>query len=118
MTGSFIFTKFIPKNDVLSFGKVRLAYGKTGNDADPYYTLTNYTQASTDAYYVLDVIKFPLNGINAYQASSIAGASTLRPEMTSEFEAGLNLKFFNGRIDIDGSFYNRETRLDLIARRL
>lgn len=110
VTGSFIFTKFIPKNDVLSFGKVRLAYGKTGNDADPYYTLTNYTQASTDAYYVLDVIKFPLNGINAYQASSIAGASTLRPEMTSEFEAGLNLKFFNGRIDIDGSFYNRETK--------
>lgn len=110
VTGSFIFTKFIPKNDILSFGKVRLAYGKTGNDADPYYTITNYGQATTDAYYVLDVLKFPLNGVNAYMASRTAGANTLRPEMTSEFEAGLNLKFFNGRIDIDAAFYNRETK--------
>ena len=29
--------------------------------------------------------------------------------MTSEFEVGANLKFFNGRIDIDASYYNRDT---------
>ena len=37
-TLSWIFTKLLPKNDVFTFGKARIAYGKTGNDASPYLT--------------------------------------------------------------------------------
>ena len=107
VTFSGIFTKFIPKNNVLTFGKVRVAYGKTGNDADPYYTATNYIQAYTNGYYGNYIIKFPFNAANAFMASATAGTNTLRPEMTSEFEVGTNLKFFNGRIDLDASYYNR-----------
>ncbi len=107
VTFSGIFTKFIPTNDILTFGKVRLAYGKTGNDASPYYTATNYLQAYTNGYYGSYIIKFPFNAANAFMASATAGTNTLRPEMTSEFEVGANLKFFNGRIDLDASYYNR-----------
>ncbi|MDE6337500.1 MAG: TonB-dependent receptor, partial [Muribaculaceae bacterium] len=107
VTLSGIFTRFIPKNDVLTFGKVRLAYGKTGNDADPYYTATNYLQAYTNGYYGNYIIKFPFNAANAFMASATSGANTLKPEMTSEFEVGTNIKFFNGRIDLDASYYNR-----------
>ncbi len=107
ITFSGIFTKFLPKNDVFTFGKIRLAYGKTGNDASPYYTATNYIQAYTNGYYGNYIIKFPFNAVNAFMASATAGSNTLRPEMTSEFEVGTNLKFFNGRIDIDASYYNR-----------
>lgn len=109
ITFSGIFTKYVPKNEVLTFGKIRLAYGKTGNDASPYYTATNYTQAYTNGYYGSYIIKFPFNAVNAFMASSTAGSNTLRPEMTSEFEVGANLKFFNGRIDLDASYYNRVT---------
>jgi len=63
VTGSFIFTRWIPNKDILSFGKLRIAYGKTGNDASPYYTATNYVQATTDANYVLDIIKFPFHSV-------------------------------------------------------
>ena len=107
VTLSGIFSKFIPANDVLTFGKVRLAYGKTGNDASPYYTATNYIQAYTNGYYGNYIIKFPFNAANAFMASATSGALSLKPEMTSEFEVGTNLKFFNGRIDIDASYYNR-----------
>lgn len=107
ITFSGIFTKFIPKNNVLDFGKVRVAYGKTGNDADPYYTATNYIQAYTNGYYGSNIIQFPFNAANAFMASATSGANSLRPEMTSEFEVGTNLKFFNGRIDLDASYYNR-----------
>lgn len=110
VTGSFIFTRWIPNKDILSFGKLRIAYGKTGNDASPYYTATNYVQATTDANYVLDIIKFPFHSVNAFMASNRAGANTLKPEMTSEFEIGTNLRFFNGRIDLDATYYNRETK--------
>ncbi len=50
-----------------------------------------------------------MNSVNAFRASTTSGSSSLRPEMTSEFEVGANLKFFNGRIDIDASYYNRDT---------
>ncbi|MBR2456145.1 MAG: SusC/RagA family TonB-linked outer membrane protein [Bacteroidaceae bacterium] len=109
-TLSWIFTKLIPENNVLTFGKARLAYGKTGNDASPYLTAASYTQGYANGYYGSNIAQFPMNAVNAFQASSTMGSSTLRPEMTSEFEAGLNLQFFNGRLGIDAAYYNRTTK--------
>ena len=94
-TLSWIFTRLIPENEVLTFGKARLAYGKTGNDADPYQTGLTYIQGTANGYYGSDISKFPMNGVNAFIASNTKGSNTLRPEMTSEFEVGMNLQFFN-----------------------
>ncbi len=109
-TLSWIFTRLIPENNILDFGKVRLAYGKTGNDADPYYTSARYIQGTSSAYYASDVAKFPMGGINAFQAAPTIGSSALKPEMTTEYEVGLNLAFFNNRINVDFAYYNRETK--------
>ena len=109
-TLSWIFTRLIPENEVLTFGKARLAYGKTGNDADPYQTGLTYIQGTANGYYGSDISKFPMNGVNAFIASNTKGSNTLRPEMTSEFEVGMNLQFFNGRFGIDAAYYNRKTK--------
>ena len=108
-TLSWIFTRLIPKNNILDFGKLRLAYGKTGNDASVYQIYPNYAQSASRGYYGVDLTKFPFNGVNSFQASSTAGSSSLKPEMTTEFEAGLNLAFLNNRINVDFSFYTRTT---------
>jgi TonB-linked SusC/RagA family outer membrane protein len=108
-TLSWIFTKIIPENNILTFGKARIAYGKTGNDAGVYQVHPRYVQAYSNGYYSSDLTTFPLNGLNSFQAASTAGSSDLRPEMTTEFEVGLNLAFFNNRINIDASYYNRNT---------
>ncbi len=108
-TLSWIFTELIPKNDVLAFGKLRLAYGKTGNDASPYYTSTRYIQGYANGYYGSDIASFPMNGANAFISASTAGSITLRPEMTSESEIGLNLQFFKNRIALDAAYYKRKT---------
>ncbi len=108
-TLSWIFTRHIPENNILSFGKLRVAYGKTGNDADPYYTSTSYAQGYASGYYYSEYLKFPMNGTNAYQASNTLGSNSLRPEMTKEFEVGANLQFFHGRFGIDAAYYNRRT---------
>ena len=109
-TLSWIFTRLIPENNILSFGKMRLAYGKTGNDASPYLTSLSYIQGASNGTYVAPNISFPLNGANAYQTSSSLGSDQLRPEMTSEFEVGMNLQFFHGRLGIDAAYYNRRTK--------
>ena len=108
-TLSWIFTRLIPKNNILTFGKLRLAYGKTGNDADPYYTSARFIQGTSRAYYGADVAKFPMSGINAFQAAATIGSSDLKPEMTTEYEVGINLAFLDNRINIDAAYYNRET---------
>ncbi len=109
LTASYVFTEDLPKNDVLTFGKVRAAYGQTGNDADPYYTAVRYLQGTVATYYGSDVAKFPMNGVNAFQRSTTIGSTSLKPEMTTETEFGVNLGFFNGRLGLDASWYNRET---------
>ena len=109
VTASWIFTNMLPKNDILSFGKLRLAYGKTGNDASPYNTNPVYLQASFNGYYGNDIAQFPISGINAFRRTYSISSSNLRPEMTTEFEIGTNLQFFDGRIGIDAAYYNRVT---------
>ena len=110
VTLSWIFTRLIPKNNILDFGKLRLAYGKTGNDADPYYTSLRFVQGTSRAYYGTDVAKFPISGINAFQSSATIGSSDLKPEMTTEYEIGVNLAFLGNRINVDAAYYNRETK--------
>lgn len=107
-TASWVFTELFDSK-ALTFGKVRLAYGKTGNDAGAYMTSQTYDQGWANGYYQSSIIAFPMNGVNAFQASSTIGSSKLKPEMTSEIEAGLNLQFFDGRFGIDGAIYNRVT---------
>ncbi|MFI3316530.1 MAG: SusC/RagA family TonB-linked outer membrane protein [Rikenellaceae bacterium] len=109
VTLSYVFTEHLPKNDIISFGKIRAAYGMTGNDADPYLTSTSYSQAYANGYYGSDIFTFPMNSTNAFQSSTTAGSSALRPEITTEFEIGANVQFFGGRVGFDIAYYNRIT---------
>ena len=36
VSGSFVFTELLPKNNVLSFGKIRGSWARVGKDADAY----------------------------------------------------------------------------------
>ena len=108
-TLSWIFSKHL-NAPAIDFGKLRLAYGRTGNDANVYLTYPSYVQGFTDGYYGLDLTTFPHGGINAFQASATVGSNNLKPEMTTEFEAGINMQFLKGRIGFDFAFYNRVTK--------
>ena len=108
-TLSWIFTNYLPKNDILSFGKIRLAYGKTGSDAGVYNTNPTYAQASFSGVYGSGIASFPMNSANAFRRGYSIPSDKLRPEMTTEFEVGANLRCLNGRIGLDVAYYNRLT---------
>ena len=82
----------------------------TGNDANVYLTNASFVQAYATTAYNPDAILFPMNGINAFMATATLGSGNLRPEMTSEAEAGLNLQFFGGRLGLDATYYHRITK--------
>lgn len=108
-TLSWVFSSLLDNEDVLSNGKFRLAYGKTGNDAPAYRTSASYVQAFANGYYYNSMNQFPMNGTNAFIKGATMGSTSLSPEMTTEFEAGLNLDFYKGLVGLDFTFYNRTT---------
>jgi len=112
ITASWIFSELFNDDTkkIISFGKLRAAWGKTGNDADPYMTNSVYAQASlSSSGWGYSSFPFTKTGTNAYTVGNTLGSSTLSPEMTTESEIGLNMAFFNNRLSFDFSYYNRVT---------
>ncbi|MEX0928362.1 MAG: TonB-dependent receptor, partial [Balneolales bacterium] len=91
-----------------SYGKLRASVSQIGNDAPVYSLATNYTQADPEDG-VRGVINYPFAGVGGYRLNTTIGNPDLRPETTTEYEVGLDLRFFGGRGSIDISYYDRTT---------
>lgn len=109
---SIVFTELMPKNSslskVLSFGKLRLGYAQTGIEPPAYQTQTYYTQrAFTDGF--TDGIGFPFLGVNGFGPQVTLGDPNLKPERQIGTEIGLDLRLYNGRINIDYTYYNQKS---------
>lgn len=98
------FKKFSDWKKFFSYGKIRVSYGQTGNDAGLYSVYPVLIQPG----------RFPLpSNVNAFTVDNTAGNPLLRPELTTEFEAGTDLRFVDGRFRIDFTYYDK-TINDLI----
>lgn len=91
---------FIQNMNLFSDLKLRVSYGKVGNDVvSPY---------STQAYLAQTAYDFDGNPSFGYAPSNIGNAD-LRWENSEEFNVGLNFGFFNNRVLVDAEFYNKVT---------
>ncbi|GHT73857.1 SusC/RagA family TonB-linked outer membrane protein [Bacteroidia bacterium] len=107
---SLLFSEMIPAiQKVVNFGKVRVSYGMTGNDPDPYVLKSVMAGGDILPISFGNGVKFPFNGLNAYEVSNTIGNATLRPELTKEFEVGADLRFLDSRLNIDIAYYKRNT---------
>ncbi|MBN2891956.1 MAG: SusC/RagA family TonB-linked outer membrane protein [Bacteroidales bacterium] len=98
------FNKFEDWKKVFSYGKIRVSYGQTGNDAGVYSVYP----------YLYQPGRFPLpSNVNAFSEGNSKGNDDLRPELTSEFEVGTDLRFINGKYRIDFTYYDKTIK-DLI----
>ena len=112
---SFIATDYLKSRDigtgVLDFAKLRLSFGRTGKDAGLYAVYDRLVASSitNPGYPGVDNLIFPLGGVNAYSVSNTAGNINLKPELTDEFEIGADLSFFDHRLGLEFSYYNKMT---------
>jgi TonB-linked SusC/RagA family outer membrane protein len=111
VTASFVFSELLPEDvrKIITFGKFRAAWGKTGNDASPYMVNSVYAQASSYGYWGSYSFPYSAAGYNAYTVGNTLGSNNLSPEMTTETEVGLNMAFLDNRISFDAAYYNRNT---------
>lgn len=118
ITASWVFSQLLPENlkKYISFGKLRAAWGKTGNDANVYMTNSVFAQAgSSSSGWGSSSFPFTKNSLNAYTEGNVLGSSTLSPEMTTETELGLNMAFFDNRLSFDFAYYNRITNKQIFS---
>jgi hypothetical protein len=100
----------LPKNNILSFGKLRASWARVGKDANAYATNTYENPPVTilagNGSYV---------GIgNQWQG----GNPTLIPEIQTSWEVGGEFRFLNGRIGLDYTYYHSQTANQIGSPRL
>lgn len=95
VTAGVIFTElFKIQSPVFNYGKIRGNWAKVGKDAPANQFSDNYKQWST----------FPDGGIGINP--TLSRAVYLEPEMTSTWELGVDLRFFQNRTRLDVGYYN------------
>ena len=105
---AFNFTELesVKKLSWLSSGKLRSSFGITGKEPYRYYALAPKLVANTTS-----------GGGFSYDIA--AGPNPdLVPEKTIDFEVGTELGFLKDRISVDFTYYQRESRDQIIAPRL
>ena len=106
VSGAFVFTELMPKNDILSFGKLRASWAQVGKDANPYATLT---------YLESPMLYGTFQGVgNQYYQ----GNMFLKPEIQTAWEIGAELRFLNNRLGIDWAYYHSSTKNQIASPRL
>ncbi|GAB2776069.1 SusC/RagA family TonB-linked outer membrane protein [Rhabdobacter roseus] len=100
---SWVFTESLVNVSWLSFGKLRAALASVGNDTDPYNTLLSYE------------LRQPFGSDSRVSVPNSLPNQNLMPEITNEFEIGTELRFFGNRLGLNASYYNRQTKNQIIA---
>ena len=109
---SFIFTE-LWKNNVISFGKIRLGYGETGGDTDPYQVYSENIQGAVRNDFGGN-FTFPVGGFNGYEIGNQKENLDLQPLRKKEWEVGTELQFFKNRIGLDFTYYNNKVENQIL----
>ena len=105
VSGSWVFSEYLKDRRYLSYGKLRASWAQVGSDTDPYQLALNY---STGKY---SYPGYTIGMIN----SNIQPNIDLMPTMTSSYELGTELKFLHNRINLDVTYYNQNSRNQIIG---
>ncbi len=114
---SFIFTDALDiSSNVLSSGKIRASYAQVGAATLPYQiTPIFFLNANGLTSGQPGATSMPFNGTASATLQNQARDPNLKPERTNEIEFGLQLGFFNDRINIDATVYDRRTIDQIIS---
>lgn len=96
---SFILSDMMNMPTTISFAKLRLSWAQVGNDTRPYQTSKYYDRIYSNSFTNPNVLFNP----------------NLKPEITSSYEAGLDLRFLKNRVGLDVAVYNNNSRNQILA---
>ncbi|HWB24859.1 MAG TPA: SusC/RagA family TonB-linked outer membrane protein [Chitinophagaceae bacterium] len=101
VSGSFLFGELL-KSSVLNYGKLRASFAQTSGEGSPYQTAVYYNVGNS------------INGVPTGSFNSTLPNLFLKPFTLSEFEVGAELKFYNSRLGVDVSYFNRKSKNEIM----
>jgi hypothetical protein len=96
-------------NGILSYGKLRVAYGEVGTQPQPYLTTFSFLSGGTYQDGWGGTLTASQNGFGGLFSDTTL-ATALRPERTRELEAGIDLGLFKDVADLSFTWYRRTSR--------
>lgn len=109
---SWVFTETakLSTNKYFPYGKLRLSWAQVGRESPYNYTQGRYytQQIVADGY--TTGVSFPFNGLGGFLNNFNLNNTKLRPEQTTSYEAGLDLRFLQnvktfGGFGVDFTYY-------------
>jgi len=99
---SGIISDMVTLPEAISFLKLRASLAQVGNDTDPFSYTQTYNRSE------------PFGTIQIYgEASSLANLN-LKPEISSAYEFGADIRFVNNRIGLDVTYYQSRTKNQIL----
>jgi Outer membrane receptor proteins, mostly Fe transport len=100
---SGLISEMVELPEWISFAKLRGSWAQLGKSADPYQTSQDFTVSSWN-YKLLN--------------SEVPGTlviQDLKPEMSTSWEIGTDIRFFNNRIGLDFTYYDELTKNQILT---
>ncbi|HVH09245.1 MAG TPA: hypothetical protein VM736_05570, partial [Gemmatimonadales bacterium] len=95
---AFVFTDVLRiQSDVLTYGKVRASWSRTGNDTDPYQLAAVYSAGTA------------WGGQPSFTTPFRLPNAQLKPEQTTGEEVGADLGLFNNRVSLNATVYQKSS---------
>lgn len=99
ISGAVVISELINDQDWLSFAKIKGSWAELGNDSEGLY-------ATSDVYAKRDP---NVLGNPKFTVSNVQGNPNIKPEISSTWELGTELRFFDNLFNVDFTYYNRST---------
>ncbi|MEJ8800836.1 SusC/RagA family TonB-linked outer membrane protein [Pontibacter sp. H249] len=105
VSGSFVFSE-LANWKPLSFGKLRVSYAQAGSDLDNFRT-TFFYNAGT-------VYADETRTVNTMYVPDILNNPDIKPSFAHSYEAGVDLKFLDGRLGLDFTYYQQKNKNQIL----
>ena len=100
---SFIASNLTELPKSISFAKLRASVAQVGNDTNPYQTSGAFVSQTA------------FNGQPTFSNQDFIPNANLKPEITTSYEFGADLRFFKDRLHVDFTYYNATTKDQIIS---
>lgn len=110
-SAAWSFTKAVSVPEkILSFGKLRVAYGESGQQPPLYATQNVFVTTAFADFNPASIQSPTTNGIGGLYTSGTIGNQDISPERVRELEAGVDLSFLNGKADFSLTRYDSKSQ--------
>ncbi len=103
VSSSFILSEITDLPKAVSYAQLRASWAQVGNDTDPYQT--------TGAF----VAQTPYLSQPTFSDQNFIANPNLRPEQTTSYEIGADIRFFRDRLSFDMTYYNALTEDQILS---